>query len=85
MKGKTYRYFDGTPLYPFGYGLSYSSFRYSDLELIPVILAGDDQYIEGNVTNTGLVDSYEVINDLCTSKFGLNLQLYNHSVLEELP
>ena len=31
MKGRTYRYFTGTPLYPFGYGLSYSDFRYSDL------------------------------------------------------
>ena len=31
MKGRTYRYFDGTPLYSFGFGLSYSSFVYSDL------------------------------------------------------
>ncbi len=32
MKGRTYRYFDGTPLYSFGFGLSYSSFVYSDLQ-----------------------------------------------------
>jgi beta-glucosidase len=31
MKGRTYRYFKGEPLYPFGFGLSYSSFAYSDL------------------------------------------------------
>ena len=31
MKGRTYRYFTGTPLYPFGFGLSYSSFAYADL------------------------------------------------------
>jgi beta-glucosidase len=31
MKGRTYRYFEGTPLYPFGFGLSYSSFAYSGL------------------------------------------------------
>src|SRR5262249_47270345 len=33
MKGRTYRYFDGDPLYPFGYGLSYTRFEYSDLRL----------------------------------------------------
>ena len=33
MQGRTYRYFDGQPLYPFGHGLSYTRFTYSDLEL----------------------------------------------------
>ncbi len=33
MKERTYRYFSGAPLYPFGYGLSYSEFVYSGLEI----------------------------------------------------
>lgn len=33
MEGRTYKYFDGDPLFPFGFGLSYSSFEYSDLRI----------------------------------------------------
>ena len=36
MKGRTYRYFEGTPVYPFGYGLSYSTFEYQPLRIEPI-------------------------------------------------
>jgi len=54
MEGRTYRYFKGTPLYPFGYGLSYTTFSYSDLK-VPneAVNAGDAASVEATVTNTG--------------------------------
>jgi beta-glucosidase len=54
MKGRTYRYFEGTPLYPFGYGLSYTTFSYSNLKLPTApVQAGDPVTAEVTVTNTG--------------------------------
>jgi beta-glucosidase len=54
MKNRTYRYFSGTPLYPFGYGLSYTTFRYSGLKLSSSTLhAGEPLRGEVTVTNTG--------------------------------
>jgi len=53
MKGRTYRYFTGTPLYPFGYGLSYTSFAYSGLTVPASIAAGSPLMAEATVTNSG--------------------------------
>lgn len=54
MKNRTYRYFTGTPLYGFGYGLSYTSFAYSHLRLSsPQLQAGDNLTVEAEVKNTG--------------------------------
>lgn len=62
MKGRTYRYFEGEPLWPFGYGLSYSIFSYSNLTLPPVPLnAGDSLKASVTVTNTGKVAGDEVV------------------------
>jgi beta-glucosidase len=53
MKGRTYRYFEGTPLYPFGYGLSYTTFSYSGLSVPSSLEAGNSLTAEVTVTNTG--------------------------------
>jgi beta-glucosidase len=53
MKNRTYRYFDGQPLYPFGYGLSYSNFTYNNLKLSANELnAGDPLSVEVDIRNT---------------------------------
>jgi len=61
MKGRTYRYFTGKPLYPFGFGLSYTTFRYDQLKLSQIDLhAGDPLTAEVAVTNTGKIAGDEV-------------------------
>ena len=61
MKGRTYRYFEGKPLYPFGYGLSYTTFSYSGLTLPKsAIKAGDPLTAEVTVNNTGKREGDEV-------------------------
>lgn len=54
MNGRTYRYFAGKPLYPFGYGLSYTTFSYAGLKLPRhAIKAGDPLSVSATVRNTG--------------------------------
>jgi len=61
MKGRTYRYFEGKPLYPFGYGLSYTTFSYRGLRFLQkTIHAGDPLTAEVTVTNTGKREGDEV-------------------------
>ncbi len=62
MKGRTYRYFDGRPLFPFGYGLSYTRFDYADLQLDRTALdAGQSMRITLTVKNTGRRAGDEVV------------------------
>jgi beta-glucosidase len=64
MEGHTYKYFRGEVLYPFGYGLSYTNFEYSNLQL------GSSEYsaesggeisVNADITNTGDTDGDEVV------------------------
>lgn len=61
MASKTYRYFTGVPLYPFGYGLSYSTFVFSKLYFLPKINAGDPNVVQVRVFNEGPFDGDEVL------------------------
>ena len=61
MKGRTYRYFDGAPLYPFGYGLSYSRFYYSNLLAPKAVAMGQSAEIMVDVTNKGKMAGEEVV------------------------
>ena len=61
MKNRTYRYFTGPVLYPFGYGMSYSSFKYDTLKLSsPTLAAGMPLDVQVRVANTGKRDGDEV-------------------------
>jgi beta-glucosidase len=62
MANRTYRYFEGKPLYPFGYGLSYTTFGYSDLRTpAQAARAGEPIGADVTVTNTGKVGGDEVV------------------------
>lgn len=64
---RTYQYFDGDPLYPFGHGLSYTSFRYRDLRLgTPTVSPQGTVKVSVQVTNSGRLAGDEVV------------QLYTH-------
>lgn len=54
MRGRTYRYLDAEPLYPFGFGLGYTSFRYAEPQVsAEAIRPGESFAVQATVTNTG--------------------------------
>jgi beta-glucosidase len=74
MEERTYRYFTGTPLYPFGHGLSYTRFEYTDLQLDRAEAAADDTLrVSLKVGNVGARAGDEVV------------QLYLHPVDSSRP
>ena len=62
MEGRTYRYFKGSPLYPFGYGLSYNDISYGEAEIDKTEGGMDDSYtVKLKVKNNGKYLQHEVV------------------------
>lgn len=62
MKGRTYKYMTEEPLYPFGFGLSYTNFKYQNLKVSNASISnGDSIQLSAEVVNSGKVDSDEVV------------------------
>jgi beta-glucosidase len=61
MTNRTYRYFTGEPLYPFGYGLSYSTFHYDQLKVPAASQRGRKVSVSVRVTNTSKMNGEEVV------------------------
>ena len=61
-KGFTYRYYNGEALYPFGHGMSYTKFKYSDMTIDKTnIVKSDEILVSVKVKNSGVFDGEEVV------------------------
>lgn len=61
MENRTYKFFKEQPLYPFGYGLSYTTFTYSDLNCRETMVPGESVSVSVTVKNTGRMASDEIV------------------------
>jgi beta-glucosidase len=75
MTGRTYRFFEGKPLYEFGFGLSYTNFEYSNIKTDkPQYKQKDTIHVSVNVKNSGDFDGEEVIQ-LYVKNIDSNLEM----------
>lgn len=80
MKGRTYKYMEKEPLYPFGFGLSYTTFEFSDLQLSSSEIAkGESVEAEVTVSNTGDTGAEEVVQLYLTDE-GASFRVPNYSL-----
>ncbi len=70
MAGRTYRFFRGDVLFPFGFGLSYTEFRYRDLRAPREVRAGDSALVSVEVENAGAVAGEETVELYLTALDG---------------
>jgi len=78
MNGRTYRYMDAEPFYPFGFGLSYTQFSYSDIRLSKtVIKPTEDVEVTVTVTNDGTLAGAEVVQLYVTQEGVADAPLYS--------
>jgi beta-glucosidase len=61
MRNRTYRYFKGEVLYPFGYGLSYTTFKYSNIKVPQTLTTGKSYTVTAQVQNIGNKAGEEVV------------------------
>lgn len=79
MQNRTYRYFKGEALYPFGFGLSYTKFSYNNLKLSKkTINKNESVNAEVTVTNTGKIKGDEIVQLYLTHlENGVDVPLYS--------
>jgi len=68
MNNRTYRYFEGAPLYPFGFGLSYTTFKYRKFRISKTLKAGEPMEVSVRVKNTGSLAGDEVVQLYVSNK-----------------
>ena len=76
MKNRTYRYFEGEALYPFGYGLSYTTFEYSNLHVSEI---NGTVKLSVDVENTGEYDGKEIVQ-VYAKHLSSPFEVYNHKL-----
>ena len=76
MAHRTYRYFTGQPLYPFGYGLSYTTFAFSGVKVPHLVEAGQPVPLEADIQNTGSVAGDEVVEVYLTQPRGYETPIH---------